>query len=60
MGIISARGKDGKRYPYTFIAIIEKKNRAKSYGTWQSVRGDIIRKVSAMSYAEMKKRYKLI
>ena len=60
MGIISARGKDGKRYPYTFIAIIEKKSRAKSYGTWQSVRGDIIRKVSAMGYAEMKKRYNLI
>ncbi len=59
MGIVSAKGKDGKRYSYTFIAIIEKQRRAKSYGAWQSARGDVIRKVSAMAYAEMKRRYNL-
>lgn len=60
MGIVSAKGKDGKRYAYTYIAIIEKKHRARYYGAWQSSRGDVIRHVSGMAYAEMKRRYNLI
>ena len=58
MGIIEAKDRNGKIYPYTVIAIIEKVNRA-VYGTWVRARGDIIRDISAIVYQDMKKNYNL-
>ncbi len=59
MGILNARGRDGKRYPYIIIGIIESSRRTSSYGTWISARGDVIREVSNMVYLAMKERHNL-
>ena len=50
MGILSVKGRDGKRYPYTLIGIIEKQESARDYTTWIRSRGDIIRNVSSIVY----------
>ncbi|MGD8842248.1 MAG: serine hydrolase, partial [Gammaproteobacteria bacterium] len=50
MGILSVRGRDGKRYPYTLIGIIEKQERASNYTAWIRSRSDIIRNVSSIVY----------
>ena len=50
MGILNVRGRDGKRYPYTLIGIIEKQQRARDYPTWIRARGDVIRNVSNIVY----------
>lgn len=60
MGVIKASGRDGKSYPYTFIAIIEKSNRTRGFSRWVWARGNVIRSVSALVYEEMKKRHDLI
>ncbi len=59
MGILVARGKDGRSYPYTVIGIIESGSRNKSYGSWISRRADVIREVSNLAYLAMKKRHPL-
>lgn len=59
MGILVARGSDGRSYPYIVIGIVESQNRSKSYGTWIRSRGNVIREVSNLSYLAMKKRYSL-
>ena len=50
MGILSVKGRDGRRYPYTLIGIIEKQQSARDYTTWIRSRGDIIRNVSSIVY----------
>ncbi len=50
VGILIARGPDGKRYPYTVIGIIEKERRARDYKTWIRSRGAVIRNVSGIIY----------
>jgi len=50
MGILNVRGRDGKRYPYTLIGIIEKQQRARNYTTWIRSRSDVIRNVSSIVY----------
>lgn len=60
MGIVVGRGRDGRRYPYTFIAIIEKSRRTRRYGPWIRDRGDVIREVSGLVYDFMKRRHNLI
>lgn len=50
MGILNVRGRDGKRYPYTLIGIIEKQQRARDYTTWIRSRSDVIRNVSSIVY----------
>jgi beta-lactamase class A len=50
MGILSVRGRDGKRYPYTLIGIIEKPESASNYTAWIRSRSDIIRNVSSIVY----------
>ena len=50
MGILNVRGRDGKRYPYTLIGIIEKQQRAHDYTTWIRSRSDVIRNVSSIVY----------
>ncbi|MEN8772432.1 MAG: serine hydrolase [Akkermansiaceae bacterium] len=59
MGILVARGSNGRSYPYVVIGIIESGNRSKSYGSWIRSRGNVIREVSNKSYLTMKKRYSL-
>ncbi len=59
MGILAPRGKDGRRYPYAIVGIIEKKSRARNYGKWKMARGNVIRQVSSMVYREMQQRYNL-
>lgn len=59
MGILVAKGRNGKSYPYVLIGIIESAVRNKSYGSWISKRGDVIRGVSNIVYGEMKRRYPL-
>ena len=60
MGILEARGRDGRRYPYTFIAIIQKSRRARNYALWINSRGNVIRKVSDMVYLDLKRRHNLV
>ena len=59
MGILIAKGINGKNYPYTFIAIIEKAERTDNYGQWAVDRGNIIRQVSNIVYTELKKIHNL-
>jgi len=59
MGIVEARGRDGRLYPYTFVGIIERPTRAKNYGAWISRRSNAIRKVSNLVYLHMKERHRL-
>ena len=60
MGIIEAMGKDGKRYPYTIVAIIEKRERTRHYGRWVATRGNVIRGVSSLVYEDLKRRHNLV
>jgi beta-lactamase class A len=50
VGILIAKGPDGKRYPYTIIGIIGKEQRARDYTTWIRSRGAVIRNVSGIIY----------
>ena len=59
MGIIEAPGRGGRRYPYTFIGIIERPSRAKNYGSWITRRSNAIRAVSDLVYRDMKQRHRL-
>ena len=60
MGILVARGRDGRSYPYTFIGIIEKAQPAQNYPIWQQARGDVIREISGMVYEQLKRIYNLV
>ena len=57
VGILIAKGPDGKRYPYTMIGIIEKEQRARNYTTWIHSRGAVIRNVSGIIYKGIVKRH---
>lgn len=60
MGIIVAKGRDGRRYPYTFIGIIEKSSRTNNYTYWVRHRGRIIHQVSRLVYDELKQLHNLV
>ncbi len=60
MGILVLRDRQGKRYPYALVGIIERDTRAQDYGNWMLTRGNVIRQVSTLVYQEMKKQYKLL
>jgi len=59
MGIIEAPGRGGRRYPYTFVGIIERPSRAKNYGSWITRRSNAIRAVSNLVYLDLKQRHRL-
>lgn len=59
MGILVVKGRDGRRYPYTLVGVIEKDRRAKNYSSWIKSRGDVIRNVSNIVYKDMSRRYNL-
>jgi beta-lactamase class A len=54
VGILIAKGHDGRRYPYTVIGIIEKKKRVRDYSSWIRSRGRVIRNVSGIIYQGIK------
>lgn len=60
MGIMVAKGRNGKAYPYTVIGIIEKQKRPKSYSRWIRSRGNVIREVSDLVYSELRKAHNLV
>ncbi len=60
MGIVEAWGRNGRRYPYTFVGIIERPTSANNYGTWITKRSNAIRAVSGAVYLDMKERYRLV
>lgn len=60
MGILVARDRLGKRYPYVLVGIIQRDSRPDNYGNWMLTRGNVIRQVSTMVYEELKKEYKLL
>jgi beta-lactamase class A len=59
MGILVLRGKNGRRYPYAIVGVIEKGSRTNDYGTWMRTRGNVIRQVSTLVYQEMRNKYNL-
>ncbi len=60
MGILVPRDKQGRRYPYALVGIIERSSRPQDYGNWMLTRGNVIRKVSTIVYEEMKRQYQLL
>jgi beta-lactamase class A len=59
MGILAPRDKNGRRYPYAVVGIIERSSRPSDYGGWMLSRGNVIRQVSTLVYEEMKGQYQL-
>lgn len=59
-GILAARGRNGRRYPYTIVGIIDRTTRATNYTSFKQTRGNIIREVSNRVYGEMKRRHELV
>lgn len=57
MGIIVAKTRQGNRYPYAIIGVIEGSSRPANYGNWMLTRGNVIRKVSTIVYQDMKEKY---
>ena len=57
MGILSVQGPDGKRYPYTLIGIIEKRDKASNYSAWIRSRAEVIRDVSDIVYQGIARRH---
>ena len=60
MAILVARGKNGKKHPYTLICVIQRRTAAPNYTAWSRRAGDIIREVSNKVYTVMKKRHDLV
>lgn len=60
MAILYAKGKDGHRYPYTLVGIIEKENGSQEGKRWNIKRGNVIRRVSNTVYGYMQRKYDLI
>ncbi len=60
MGILVPRSKNGGRYPYVVVGIIERDSRPSDYGNWMMSRGGVIRQVSTLVYKKMKRRHKLL
>lgn len=58
-GLLVPKDLLGNSYPYTLVAIIEKRARTTNLSRWIANRGNIIRKVSAIVYDEMRSRYNL-
>lgn len=60
MGILIAQGRDGRRYPYTFVGIIQRATPAPNYLAWQKGRGDVIREVSSLAYQDLQQIHNLV
>ena len=60
MGILIAQGRNGHRYPYTFVGIIEKAQPAGNYRAWKDARGNVIREVSSLAYTHLQRMHNLV
>lgn len=60
MGILVARGRDGRRVPYAVVGIVQRASMAKNYKEWMHASGNVIREFSSLVYEEMKRRYNLL
>ncbi len=59
MGILVAKARNGRRYPYIVVGVIQRSSRPASYGRWLNARGNVIRKISTLVYKRMKKIHRL-
>jgi beta-lactamase class A len=59
MGILVVKGKNGKRYPYALVGVIEKQRRARNYSSWIRSRANVIRKVSSLVYRGISQQHNL-
>ncbi len=59
MGILVLKAKNGRRYPYAIVGIIQRRSRPSNYGRWMDSRGNIIRQVSTLVYKKMKREHRL-
>lgn len=59
MGILVARGRDGRRYPYVIVGLIQKRRSAGNYTSWIRSRGEVIRDISGLVYRKMERRHDL-
>ena len=59
MGILDAVKKDGSRWPYILVGVVDKATRTSNYGAWIRSRGKVIRGVSNLVYTELKPTYGL-
>lgn len=50
IGVLEAKGPDGRTYAYTLVGIIEKERAARHYLSWMHSRGNVIRYVSYLVY----------
>jgi len=50
IGVLTAKGPDGKKYAYTLVGLIEKQRPARNYAGWLRSRGNVIRYVSFLVY----------
>lgn len=60
MGILVPKTKQGGRYPYVIVGIIERRSKASNYGQWMDSRSRVIREVSTLVYEELKKEHELL
>ena len=58
MGILVPRRADGESFPYIIVGVIQKERAARSFSNWMRSRGDVIRRVSEMTYKEISGRYR--
>lgn len=59
MGILVIKDDQGKRFPYTLVGVIEKRNRARNYTRWIRSRGNVIRSVSNIVYDGISQYHKI-
>ena len=60
MGILVPKTRNGGRFPYVIVGIIERRSKAPNYGQWMHSRSRVIREVSTLVYEEMKKEHQLL
>jgi len=59
MGILVCQDKQGGRFPYAIVGIIEKSVRATSFGSWIYKRSEVIRSVSNLTYESLRGPFSL-
>lgn len=60
MGILVPKTKNGGKFPYAIVGIIERRSKAPNYGQWANSRSRVIREVSTLVYEELKKDHHLL
>jgi len=60
MGILVPKNKQGGRFPYVIVGIIERRSKASDYGQWMHSRSRIIREVSTLVYKNLQNEHQLL